>query len=291
MSNLGTLEIGGTKTLVALGHANGSIQKTLRIETSDDSMATLLQAIDFLKGSAVKAVGVAAFGPLELRPGNIDFGHVLSTPKPGWTNTDVLGTVQREIGVPVCIDTDVNAAALSEGKWGASAGLENHVYITVGTGVGFGVVVSGSILMGNAHTEMGHIPVTAHQEDPFPGSCPFHGGCLEGMVSGPALADRFGQPAETLEHALAEEATRLVAFYMGQAIRTVAYTTAPERVVLGGGISNLPDLHRSVHGAFIEALGGYREMDIYSDPNFVVAPALRDSGLSGGLILARRAWG
>ncbi len=289
VKNLGTVEIGGTKTLVAVGDAEGTIERKIRLDTSEDAGFTMAAVAEILGKADVGAVGIAAFGPLELRQDHERFGEISATPKPGWSGIDVLGLVRREVDVPVGIETDVNAAALAEGKWGAAAGLSNHVYITVGTGVGFGIVTSGSLLMGTAHPEMGHTPVAAR--DPYQGSCPFHGGCLEGMISGPAIAGRFGVPPPELTETQAVVAAGLVGAYLGQALRTLAYSVAPQRVVIGGGIANLPDLHQSVHESFLEELGGYRQLDEYERQDFVVPPDLEDSGLSGGLILAERALG
>jgi fructokinase len=164
---------------------------------------TLAAAIDFFRsavarGIRLEALGVGSFGPVELRPGHQGFGHITATPKPGWAGTDMVGPFAAALGVPVGFDTDVNAAALGEGRWGAARGLRSFVYLTLGTGIGGGAVVDGRLLHGLGHPEMGHVAVGRRVGDDFAGVCPFHGDCFEGMASGPALAARFGRRSDDL---------------------------------------------------------------------------------------------
>lgn len=287
MTTFAAVELGGTKTLVAVGEGPGDVGEPHRIET-DDPGSTLGRVIDYLAPHQPQAIGVGSFGPLELRPGRADHGHVTNTPKPGWSHFDLLGAFES-LGAPVELDTDVNAAALGEWTWGAAAGLGTVLYVTVGTGVGAGVLVGGMPLHGAPHPEGGHVVVERHPDDPHPGSCPYHGNCLEGMAAGPALADRFGRPAEALEGELLAEARRLVVHYLAQGLRSLIYAVAPERVVLGGGVSKLPGLHEEIREELRRVLAGYPGVSEHASADFVVPPGLGDgSGLAGALALARR---
>jgi fructokinase len=289
MTVLGTVELGGTKALAAFGQKLDDIKTPLLVDTGDPE--TTLEAIcDYLDSGHVTTVGVASFGPVELRPGHERFGHITRTPKRAWASTDVVGFFEARLGVPVGFDTDVNAAALGEWKWGAAMGLRHSVYVTVGTGIGGGLVIDGRPLHGTSHPEMGHTIVMPHPDDPYAGHCPYHGGCLEGMASGPAIEERFGRVATELNHAEGEEALRLVAFYLGQGLRNIVYTVAPDRIIIGGGISHLPGFHSAVSTELVEQLAGYPGLSEHESGDFVVAPGLGGlSGLAGGLILAEQA--
>ena len=199
----GGVEAGGTKFVCVIGTGPGEIVETLRLAaTSPDE--TLDATIDFFrraiaKGRRLDAIGIGSFGPVELRPGHPQYGSITTTPKSGWSGTPLVGPFVAAFGVPVGFDTDVNAAALAEGRWGAARGLKSFVYLTLGTGIGGGAVIDGQILHGLGHSEMGHLAVPRHPDDAFEGVCPFHGDCLEGMASGPAVAARYGRRAEHLE--------------------------------------------------------------------------------------------
>ncbi|MFV1961447.1 MAG: ROK family protein [Acidimicrobiia bacterium] len=286
---LGTVELGGTKTLAAFGRELDDIKTPLLVDTGDPE--TTLEAIgDYLDSGHVTALGVASFGPVELRPGHERFGHITRTPKRAWASTDIVGFFETRLGVPIRFDTDVNAAALGEWKWGAARGLRHSVYVTVGTGIGGGLVIDGHPLHGTSHPEMGHTIVMPHPDDPYAGHCPYHGACLEGMASGPAIEDRFGRAATALNHAESEEALRLVAFYLGQGLRNIVYTVAPDRIIIGGGVSHLPGFHSAVSTELAEQLAGYPGLPEHVSGDFVVAPGLGGlSGLAGGLILAEHA--
>lgn len=290
MARLGAVELGGTKTLVASGDRPQDLRGADRIETTDPE-TTLDRVCELLVAEDLAALGIACFGPLELRPANRAFGHIMSTPKPGWSQVDVAGSLRR-LGLPLGIDTDVNGAALGEWRWGATSGLESSAYVTVGTGIGGGVLVSGRPLHGAPHPEVGHTVVQPHPEDDHPGSCPHHGRCLEGMASGPALAARFGRRAEDLAGGPREEALDLVSFYLAQGLRNLVYAVAPERIVVGGGVSKLPGFHDAVRRRLRDELAGYPGVDDHAATDFVVAPGLGDlSGLAGALALAEQAAG
>ncbi len=200
----GGIEAGGTKFVCLVGDHEGTILAERRLPTRGPR-ETMADAIAFLREASaadpLQAIGVGAFGPLDLRPGP-GYGRILATPKPGWSGAEIAGPLRDAFGVPVAVDTDVTAAALAEGRWGAARGLATFAYMTVGTGIGVGIVAGGRPLHGLVHPEAGHVSVPRMPGDDFPGVCPFHGSCLEGMASGPAMAARWGVPAEDLSGAL-----------------------------------------------------------------------------------------
>ncbi len=287
MSLYGTVELGGTKTLVAVGNREGSLEKTLRLETGEEPGPVADAIVEFLSQHDLNSVGIASFGPLELRPGHDNFGSILSTPKSGWSDFNLVPAIAGRLGVAVAIDTDVNGAALAEGKWGASQGLDAHTYITVGTGIGAGIVAGGRVVRGLTHPEFGHVVVEKHGDDAFAGHCPFHRSCLEGMAAGPALEARFGALPSQLGEQEREQATMLVAFYVAQAVRTLVYTVSPQRVVIGGGVSKMDGFHFAVREQLEAQLAGYAVLPEHQSEDFVTAPRLGDeSGLIGGIALA-----
>ncbi|MFF8998198.1 ROK family protein [Streptomyces achromogenes] len=290
----GSVESGGTKIVCLLGRSPDDIVARTRFPTGEPG-PTLARAVAFFQESAAEhglpaAVGVASFGPLELRRSHPRYGFTTDTPKPGWTGVDVRGTLARGLGVPVGIDTDVNGAALGEGRWGAARGLDTFVYLTVGTGVGGAAVIGGRTVSGLVHTEMGHVVVRRHDGDGFPGNCPFHGDCLEGLAGGTAVAARWGRPAERLSGDELRRAVELEAAYLADGLRSVVYCTAPRRIVIGGGMSVLPGLLPLVRERLTEQLAGYPGLPEQSADDFVVPAALGGmAGPAGGLVLAARA--
>lgn len=288
---LGGVEAGGTKFVCVVGASPGRIARAERFPTRDPA-ATIGDAIEFFRDAAASAggldaIGVASFGPVELRPEDPRYGFITTTPKPGWSGTDLVGPLRIATGVPVGFDTDVNAAALAEGRWGAARGLRSFVYVTVGTGVGGGAVIDGAPVHGLPHPEMGHVSVARLPGDDFPGICPFHGDCLEGMASGPAIAARWGRPASELEGAELVAAVAAEAAYLAAGLRNIVYTLAPERIILGGGVTGLPGLVPAVRARLGEALGGYPGLAEHLADTFVVPPALgAHAGAAGALALA-----
>lgn len=190
----GGIEAGGTKFVCAVGTGPEDLRAEERFPTTTPG-ETIARAVDFLRrsgGGSLAAVGIASFGPVDLDPSSPTWGHITSTPKRGWAGTDLAGPVGRALGVPVRFDTDANGAALAEHRWGAARGLQTIVYLTVGTGIGGGAIVRGRPLHGLVHPEMGHVLVERRPDDRYPGGCPFHGACLEGLASGPAIERRWG---------------------------------------------------------------------------------------------------
>jgi fructokinase len=260
----------------------------LTIPTTDPAQ-TLGRVIDHLSAGSPEAVGIASFGPVELRPTHPRYGRILVTPKVGWSGVDVTGPVQDALGVPVGFDTDVNGAALGEWEWGAGRGFDSVVYVTVGTGIGGGAVVAGEPIHGLGHPEMGHISVRRHPEDHYEGRCPLHGDCLEGLASGPAIEARHGITADRLGGDDLIRALGIEVFYLAQLMRNLVYMLAPERIILGGGVSQMPGLVERVGAELSTRLSGYPGLEEH-ESGFVVPPGLGPlSGIAGGLILAGRA--
>src|SRR5579871_1217938 len=252
----GGIECGGTKFVCATGDLTGAIPARCEFPTAQPA-ETIAQAIRFFQEQPqpVAAIGIGSFGPVDLDPSSPRFGFITSTPKPGWRDTDLAGAVKRALGVPIGFDTDVNAAALGEARWGAAQGLDTFIYLTIGTGVGGGGMIDGRLMHGLVHPEMGHIRVPRNDaRDPYPGACPFHGDCLEGLVSGPAMQARWGQPAETLapDHA----AWILAAEYIALGLTTWICTLSPRRIILGGGVMRQQHLFPRIRSAVLELLNG-----------------------------------
>jgi fructokinase len=290
---LGGIEAGGTKFLCLLADDDGAILAQERFptrgpdETMADVVAFFLRARD--GGIGPDAIGIGTFGPVELRAG-AGHGRIMATPKPGWEGTDLVGPLRDALGVPIALDTDVNAAALGEWRLGAARGLHTFIYMTVGTGIGAGALVGGRPMHGLVHPEMGHVSVPREPDDDFPGLCPFHGACFEGMASGSAVAARWGSPAEELDPATLARATDLEARYLAAGIRNLVYSIAPERVVIGGGIVNLPGLLPAVRRRLIELVGSYPGLPEHGREEFVSMAGLgQDAGPRGALVLAEMA--
>lgn len=283
---VGGIETGGTTCVALLGRPDGTVLAEREVPTGapeatlDALCGLLADPPDGLPRPA--AVGIAAFGPIDLGDGTL-----LATPKPGWSRFPLARRVAERLGVPVALDTDVGAAARAEGAWGACRGLGDHAYVTVGTGVGVGLVAGGRSVRGLPHPELGHVAVPRRAGDDAPGVCPFHPACLEGFVSGPALAARFGAAPADLRGADRERARELTAHYLAAGLRAVVYATAPRRIVLGGGVSRMPGLHAQVRARLLHELGGYPGIPEHATPDFVCPPGLGErSGALGALVVA-----
>jgi fructokinase len=286
------IEAGGTKWLCALADDDGEIVARETFPTTSPG-ETIGRATDFLLAHEVpRSVGVGCFGPLDLRVSSSTYGWLTTTPKPGWAGTDVLGAFEVATGVPVMIDTDVNAAALGEACRGHGRGLETFAYVTVGTGIGVGAFANGAILHGRSHPEAGHIRIPHDRErDPFGGSCPYHGDCFEGLASGEALRQRHRCRAETITDPIAWE---LEADYLALGLLAVIHTLCPQRLIVGGGVSQRSGLLAAVRTRILELVNGYAGLGELTDPgaidDFLVAPALGElAGVIGAIELARGA--
>lgn len=290
----GGVETGGTKFVCLIGTGPDDISETLRIDVAGPA-ETLEAALGFFRralaaGTRLDAIGIGSFGPVELRRGHARYGWITTTPKPGWSGTDVVGPFAAAFGIPVGFDTDVNAAALAEGRWGAARGSGSFVYLTLGTGIGGGVIIDGRLVHGLGHPEMGHVAVPRCPGDLFDGVCSFHGDCFEGMASGPALAARFGRRAERLKGADRAAAVRLVGFYLAAGVRSIVYALAPERIVVGGGLSELPGMVVAARTELQAQLNGYPGLTEHGEGEFLVPAFLGGmAGPAGTLILAEQA--
>ncbi|WP_298817394.1 ROK family protein [Chloroflexus sp.] len=289
----GGIEAGGTKWVCAIGTGPDDIQAEIRFPTTTPA-ETIGRAIEFFRANGSErlvAIGVGSFGPVDLNPTSPRYGSITTTPKPGWADTDVVGTLTQALSLPVGFDTDVNAALLGEHRWGAARDCEVAVYITVGTGIGGGALVGGKLVHGLIHPEMGHIhPVRDPARDPFPGICPYHGDCLEGLACGPAIQARWQIPAEELpsDH----PAWELEADYLGQAMATLLCILSPERIIIGGGVMSQPQMFPLVRAATQRWLNGYLQHPrILAQPEaFIVPPALgARAGVLGAIALAMQA--
>jgi fructokinase len=282
---LGAIEAGGTKFVCAIGTPSGSIVDEARIptrspkETMDDAIAFFVD-----HGAKFAAFGIGSFGPIDLRRESPTYGHITSTPKPGWGGFDIVGSVRRAFDVPVGFDTDVNSAAFGESRWGAAKGLKNVLYVTVGTGIGGGAIAEGSLLHGLVHPEMGHIRVQHDWgKDPFPGVCPYHGDCLEGLASGNAIEKRWGVSAANLP--MGHPAFQLEAEYLALACATWICTLSPQIIVLGGGVMQ-PHVFPLLRERTLSLVNGY------VDAPEILPPGLgNQAGVLGALALAARAAG
>jgi fructokinase len=285
------IEAGGTKFRVAVACGRDIVADTTIPTTTPAE--TLDATVEFLSGwDDLTSAGIACFGPIDLDPGSPTYGSITNTPKEHWSGTPVLATIQQELGIPAAIDVDVGGAALGEWRWGAARGLQHFIYITVGTGLGAGLFVDGKVHHGMGHPEMGHIALERVPGDEYPGHCPFHCACLEGMAAGPAVEARWEAPGAELGDR--PEVWDLEAMYLAQALRTFTYVAAPQRILLGGGVMQQIGLIGLVRSKLVDQLNGYTTHDLLrgSVEDYVVAPAFgQDAGLIGAIALAMDAAG
>ncbi len=296
MALWGGIEAGGTKFVCAVGTGPDDIRAEIRYPTTTPD-ETLARAIAFFshqqqeQGEPLIALGVSAFGPLDPDPTSPTFGFITTTPKPGWANADVVGPLRRVFDLPIGFDTDVNGAALGEHVWGAAQGLDTFIYLTIGTGLGGGGMVGGQLMHGMVHPEMGHMLIPHDWEaDPFPGFCPFHGDCLEGLAAGPALERRWKARGEQLpgDH----PAWALEAHYLALGLMNLILVLSPQRIILGGGVMEQPQLFPMIRQDVRALLNGYihapeilEHIDAY-----IIPPALGSrAGVLGSIALAQAA--
>ena len=287
---LGALEAGGTKMVCAIGDENGNIFERASFPTRMPE-ETLNELVGFFAERNIEALGIGSFGPLCLNPESPEYGNITTTPKPGWRNVPLRKTFIDALGVPVGIDTDVNAAAMGEGRLGAGRRVNTLVYYTIGTGVGGGLYSDGRLHHGLVHPEMGHILLRPHPEDPAPdGFCPYHKGCLEGMACGTAIEKRWGKSARELpEDHIAWD---IEAEYLAQMCVNTIVMVSPGRIVLGGGVMHQQHLFPKIRRRTLELLGGYVADSAITEhiDEFIVSPGLGDNaGAVGSMLLALEA--
>lgn len=302
-SLVGAIEAGGTKFVCAVGTGPGEgILARARFASGSDPVRLMGEIVEWFAEQqrlhgALEGLGVASFGPVDLDESSPTHGFITTTPKPGWQHADILGPLRRAFpGVPAGFDTDVNGAALGEGRWGAALGLEDFIYVTAGTGIGGGGMVQGRLLHGMVHPEMGHMSLPRLANDDFAGACPFHGRCWEGLCSGPAIQRRAGMAAEALppDH----PAWELTVRYMAHALVNLTCVLSPRRIILGGSVRKAGRLGEEaffarLRTAFREVLAGYISapaLDEHGVDGYLMPPALGDdAGICGAIALAQTA--
>lgn len=291
---VGGIEAGGTKFVCAVGTSPDDVRAETRFPTTTPE-ETIGRAVAFFREQEAKygrpaAIGIASFGPLDPNPASPTFGYITSTPKPHWANANLAGAIRAALDVPVGFDTDVNIAGLGEWRWGAAQGLSSFIYLTIGTGIGGGVLIDGKPVHGLLHPELGHIPLPHDwTADPYKGRCPYHGDCLEGMAAGPAIGERWGRAAVELppDH----PAWELEAHYLARALQAFILTISPERIILGGGVMEQPQLFPMVRRKVVNYLNGYvQSPSILRDiDSYIVPPGLSNrAGVLGAFVQAQQ---
>ncbi|MGV3488589.1 MAG: ROK family protein [Tuberibacillus sp.] len=285
---LGGIEAGGTKFVCGIGNENGEVLERISFPTTSPN-ETMSHVISFFTNHRVEAIGIGSFGPIELDKRSKIYGSITSTPKTPWKNFNIVKSVADMVPVDIGFDTDVNAAALGETMWGAARGLDSCIYMTVGTGIGVGAVVEGKLLHGMSHPEMGHILVRRHKNDSYEGTCPYHGDCLEGLASGPAIEKRWGKKGADL--ADVPEVWDMEADYLAQAIVNYILVLSPKKVILGGGVPKQKQLFPLIRQKVTDILNNYVQTPELTDiDNYIVPPLLGDNaGLIGSFALAKNA--
>ena len=285
MAKIAAIEAGGTKFICGIGNEKGEIFEKISIPTTVPE-ETMKKVIEYFKEKEFEAMGIGSFGPIDPVKSSETYGCISKTPKPHWSDYNIVGELKKNFNVPMEFDTDVNGAALGESLWGAGKGLNNVMYITVGTGIGAGAVVNGKMLQGLTHPEMGHISIKRNENDKYKGKCPFHSDCLEGLASGPAIEERWGEKGYNLENK--NEVWELEAYYLAQAFVNYILILSPERIIMGGGVMKQKHMFPLIRKNVKEFLNGYvHKKEILEDiDNYIVYPGLEEnSGLIGSLAL------
>lgn len=285
----GSVEAGGTKCICAVGTGPHDLRNIESFPTAEPSETLRAVISYFKKHGPVRAVGISSFGPLDLHKDSPTYGRITTTPKPHWQHVDIAGEIARALGVPVALDTDVNGAALAEGAWGAAQGLDTFIYITVGTGLGLGVIANGKPLHGLVHPEGGHILLPLRSDDRQGGSCPYHGSCLEGLVCGPAIEKRCGMRGVDIPDA--HPVWDLVAHYLALGLANFICTVSPQKIIIGGGImTKRPFVLPAIRKKTAAALAGYVASEAITKhiDSYIVLPALEHCGVLGGIVLAEQ---
>ena len=288
---IGAIEAGGTKFVCGIGNEHGEIEDRVSFPTEQPA-TTLDRVIAYFQDKRVEAIGIGTFGPIDIDPSSPTYGHVTTTPKPGWSGYDFLGRMKAAFDIPYGWDTDVNAAAFGEATWGAARGLDSCVYYTVGTGIGVGVYSEGKLVHGMLHPEGGHVLTRRHPDDPYEGFCPYHGDCLEGIAAGPAIERRWKVKGSELpaDH----PAWAMEAFYIGQAVAATILLLSPKKIILGGGVMHQEQLFPMIRAEVKNNLNGYVAHEAVKSgiDDYIVPPGLGDNaGLCGSLALGLQALG
>ncbi|MFA9398968.1 MAG: ROK family protein [Clostridiaceae bacterium] len=287
--NYAGIEAGGTKFICAISDENGNIIDKASYKTTFPE-ETMKDVIGFFKDKDFSSIGVGCFGPIDPSISSKTYGYITSTPKVAWTNYNIIGELKKHFNVPIGFDTDVNGAALGEQKFGAGIGLDSLVYITIGTGIGAGIIVDNNLIHGLLHPEAGHILLKRHKEDPYEGKCPYHKDCFEGLASGPAINERWGINAKDIS--TDHFAWELEAYYIAQALVNYILIVSPKKIIIGGGVMQQEHLFPLIRKNVLDMLNGYvSKKEILEDiDNYIVYPALgQNAGIKGSFALAMKA--
>ncbi len=281
---IGALEAGGTKMVCAIGDENGHIFDQIRVPTQEPDI-TMPKMIEYFRNAHIEKLGVACFGPIDLNRKSATYGHITTTPKLKWQNYDIVGEFERALGVPVGFDTDVNGSVLGEHTWGIAQGLSSCVYVTIGTGIGIGVISDGQLLHGMMHPEGGHILLQRAEGDDFVCACPFHDRCFEGLAAGPAIEKRYHKKAYELADQKIVWETE--AEYIAQALVNYTLILSPQRIILGGGVMHQTSLLPRIRERFAALLNGYvKTTELMNLDEYIVLQSLDDmQGILGALKL------
>ncbi len=286
---LAGIEAGGTKIVCSVSDYDLNLKGSVILPTTTPE-ETIGEMVSYFKKFDIDAIGIGCFGPIDLNTNSPTYGHIMRTPKPGWSGIDVVGSFKSEFNVPVGFDTDVNAAVLGEVYEGAARECDNAIYITIGTGVGVGIYCNENLMHGLVHPEGGHILLNRHPEDSFEGCCPFHKNCVEGLASGPAIEKRWGMEPKLLVDN--DKVWELEAYYIAQAITDYVLAYSPEKIILWGGVMHQDKLFDMVRAQVKKMLGGYVQSDMIEKniDQYIVRPGLGEKpGITGALCLARLA--
>ncbi len=280
----GAIEAGGTKMVCGIGTETGEILDRVSIPTRTPD-ETMPEIVSFFKDKEIVALGLACFGPIDLHKDSATYGYITSTPKTAWIDYDIVGYLKKELNVPIGFDTDVNGSLLGEVTWGCGKGLSDVVYITVGTGIGGGVMSGGKLLHGMLHPEVGHILMRRYPEDNYAGKCPFHKDCFEGLAAGPAIEERWG--CKAIELADKDEVWELESKYIAQAIVNYMMTLSPQKIILGGGVMHQEQLFPLIRKKVLEMNAGYiKTKELENIDQYIVPASLNDNqGIMGAVKL------
>ena len=293
----GALEAGGTKMICAVGNEDGQIldQTSIPTSTPDETMPAIISYFSGRLGhdnpeDNIAALGIACFGPVDVRKSSKTYGNILYTPKIPWRNFPIVNCLKDALGnITIGFDTDVNGSLLGEATWGTAKGLTDAVYFTIGTGIGMGAMSGGNLIHGMLHPEAGHIKLSVLPEDNYAGHCPNHATCFEGMACGPAIQTRWGKPAQELREM--PEVWDMEAKYIAQALTSIIYVLSPQKIILGGGVMGQTQLFPLIRKYVLEYINGYLDTkELRNINNYIVPAALNgNQGIMGALKLAELA--
>jgi len=290
----GGIEAGGTKFVCVISSGPKNVLAETRFPTGSPD-ETIQRAITFFNNKtselniSLRSLGIGCFGPINLDKNSSNYGYITSTPKPGWQNINIVEPFKESLHIPIAFDTDVNAAAIGEGIWGAAKNIDNFIYFTIGTGIGGGSITNGLPVHGLIHPEMGHIRLVQNKQiDPYKGKCPYHDCCFEGLASGPAIEERWGIPAVLLpsDH----PAWELESDYIAQAMSNFIFSFSPQKIILGGGVMQQSQLFSMIRIKTLQYLNGYvQSSEILNHiDQYIVPPALGNSaGMFGAIAMAK----